>query len=80
MKLRASQKRHIKKAISWRLISIVITTLLAWLVTGNFAVGAVIGSIDAVIKLYVFYLHERVWHTHRKGKSFKEIFFTHWFS
>ncbi len=78
MKLKNSQKRHMKKAISWRLISIVITTILAWVITGDLALGAVIGSVDAIIKLWIFYLHERAWHQHRKGMSFKNIIFNHW--
>lgn len=80
MKLRNSQKRHMKKAISWRLISIIITTLLAWTITGDLAIGAAIGSVDAIIKLFIFYIHERVWHKHRKGIPFKNILFSNWWN
>ncbi len=65
----ASQKRALMKTLTWRLISIVITFFLAWTVTGSMSIGAVIGSADAGIKMFLYYLHERAWHAWKKKQT-----------
>jgi len=56
------------KSITWRLVSIVITFSLAWWITDNFTIGAAIGSSDAVVKMILYYYHERLWHNWKKRK------------
>lgn len=68
MKFKRSHKRHIAKSLTWRGISIVITTAVAWCVTGNPLVGLTIGGADAAVKMALYYYHERVWHIMKKKK------------
>ena len=56
-----SHLRSILKAISWRVIAIIILTTIAWLVTGDPTISITIGVIDVSIKILLYYLHERMW-------------------
>ena len=56
-----SSKISLLKTISWRIIATLITTVVAWLITGEVKFAASIGIIDALIKLFFYYLHERMW-------------------
>lgn len=45
----------------------VITTLVGWYVIGlylpqAFVIGVTVGAIDRLVKIPVYYAHERVWH------------------
>ena len=57
-----SRKRHIAKAITWRIIGTFDTILLAWLITGEFKLGVSIGFLELVTKMVLYYLHERAWY------------------
>ena len=61
--------RSILKAISWRAGGTIITCVVAWWVTGNFDLAARIGILDTVIKVGVFYAHERLWNRLNFGKQ-----------
>ena len=53
--------RHIAKTISWRILGTLDTMFLSWLITGDLKVGMQIGLADVIIKMVLYYLHERVW-------------------
>lgn len=55
------KRRSLVKSLSWRLLSVVVTVSVAWIITGNTYIAAGIGSADALIKLGIYYLHERFW-------------------
>ncbi len=57
----ASHKRHIAKAVTWRLVGTVDTILLSWFITGNPLTGLKIGLAEVITKMVLYYLHERVW-------------------
>jgi uncharacterized membrane protein len=60
------RKRHLAKAVTWRIIASLTTALIA------FAFGLppkAIGGVfvaDLVIKFIMYYAHERVWYKHIK--------------
>lgn len=56
-----SHARSIVKAVTWRLVGSTDTFLLSLLVTGNAVYAISIASIEAVTKIVLYYLHERVW-------------------
>ena len=53
--------RHMVKSLSYRIYSSCITTAIATFVTGNAKLALAIGSTDFFIKLFTYYLHERIW-------------------
>ena len=54
--------RHIAKTISWRVVGTADTMLLSWLITGSVEAGLQIGFADVVIKMILYYAHERLWY------------------
>ena len=52
---------RIKRALTARVLSLVVTSIVGWLVTGNPLIGLSIGLVDGVIKIGVYYCHETVW-------------------
>lgn len=56
------KKRHLAKAITWRLVGTLDTMLLGWLISGDIKVGASIGLLELVTKMILYYVHERAWY------------------
>lgn len=56
-----SHKRHIAKAFTWRLVGTIDTILLSWLISGNPFTGLKIGFAEMATKMFLYYMHERVW-------------------
>ena len=55
------KRRHLVKSITWRACSTAVTVLIAIAVTGDVNVGLVIGPIDLVVKVGLYYWHEKQW-------------------
>lgn len=53
--------RSIIKGITWRIIGTLDTIFLSWLFTGSITTALKIGGIEVFTKIFLFYLHERVW-------------------
>jgi len=70
MNLKISEKIQIKKTVSWTLISTTITFLVVFAFTGSWEWGATISLTERIIKVLVYYPHERYWH--RKYKTLKK--------
>jgi len=62
MKSKVSHKRHILKTITWRAVGTIDTILLGWLLTGDLKMGFSIGGVEVITKMFLYYLHERVWY------------------
>jgi len=52
---------RIKRAITSRIISLIITFFVGWLLTGDITAGLLISSVDTVFKLIMYYIHETIW-------------------
>mmetsp|Transcript_10589 Transcript_10589/g.19541 ORF Transcript_10589/g.19541 Transcript_10589/m.19541 type:complete len:361 (+) Transcript_10589:1411-2493(+) len=53
--------RSLVKGISWRVVATLTTIWISWMLTGTLELAFKIGPVDFVVKLVVFYLHERFW-------------------
>lgn len=60
-------KRSLVKTISWRITGSTATFLIAYVLTGNFAVAGVIGLTQMVSNTILYYIHERAWNKIRWG-------------
>jgi len=60
--------RSATKAITWRIIGTIDTTILGWLVSGDFRIGLTIGGLEVMTKMVLYYLHERAWTNIKWGK------------
>ncbi|MCX2680691.1 DUF2061 domain-containing protein [Galbibacter sp. EGI 63066] len=56
-----TRKRHIAKAITWRIVGTVDTILLSWIISGNPLTGLKIGIAEVITKMVLYYFHERMW-------------------
>ena len=55
-------KRHLLKTITWRVVGTIDTMLLGWFVTGDIKLGLAIGGFEVMTKMFLYFLHERVWY------------------
>ena len=53
--------RSIVKALSYRVIGLLVTAGVALVVTRDLRFAAAIGAVDTLVKLGVYYAHERAW-------------------
>lgn len=53
--------RSLIKALSWRILATVITFSVVMALTGKLEMAATIGLADTLIKLGIYYGHERFW-------------------
>jgi len=67
MKFDISHKRHLLKAITWRIVGTLDTIILGWLITGDLKIGLGIGGLELFSKMFLYYLHERIWYKSNFG-------------
>jgi adenylylsulfate kinase len=53
--------RSIFKALSWRVCASVTTMLIFFAFTGKLVLALGAGAVEVVVKLILYYLHERIW-------------------
>ena len=63
------KKRTIVKTLTWRVTASLTTFVIAWILTGDLLIGATIGSIEAIAKIFLYYFHERIWNNISWAKS-----------
>jgi len=56
-----SKSRSLAKAISYRALGSFSTAALVLLFTGSWKMSVSAGALDSIIKLCLYFLHERVW-------------------
>ena len=49
------------KALTWRAIATLTTTSITYALTGKLELTIKVGIYDVVIKLILYFLHERIW-------------------
>jgi uncharacterized membrane protein len=56
-----SNTRSIAKAISYRLLGSLSTGAIVFIYSNDATVSVGIGLLDVVVKMALYYVHERVW-------------------
>jgi uncharacterized membrane protein len=56
-----TKKRSLLKSVSYRLFASIVTATIVYLATGQLLLAAGLGALDSVVKILVFFLHERLW-------------------
>ena len=54
-------KRSLIKTVTWRVTGSSATFLIAYIMTGNFAIAGVIGIVQLISNSILYFIHERVW-------------------
>ena len=66
-----TKARSLLKAISWRLIASIVTTIIAFVFGLPAKAIGMVFFADLVIKFVLYFIHERVWVSYIKfGKKF----------
>ena len=53
--------RSIVKARTYRIWQSINTFLISWLITGKIDMAVAIVSIEVVVKIVIYFFHERIW-------------------
>jgi uncharacterized membrane protein len=61
--------RSLLKAISWRIIATLTTTLLVFIFTGNLVISVGVGGSEFLLKIFIYYAHERLWNLFHYGRE-----------
>jgi len=62
MKNYSKSYRPLIKALSWESISIFVSLLIIFLLTGNMEITLELVIACHIIRVPIFYFHERIWH------------------
>ncbi|PKQ46448.1 DUF2061 domain-containing protein [Confluentibacter flavum] len=60
--------RSIAKSISWRIIGTIDTMIISWIITGKLNTALLIGGVEVVTKMVLYFFHERIWNSVKWGK------------
>lgn len=61
MQVMASKKRSLAKSLTWRVIAIVSTFVVGYILSGSLSFAASLSVISNLINFVLYYVHERVW-------------------
>ena len=68
--MQSSNKRHLTKTLTWRILATTDTFIIAWLITGKIDWAAGIATIEVATKMILYYWHERIWYKYiRLGRD-----------
>lgn len=68
-----SHVRSIVKGVSWRLVGTLDTMVLTYLFSGSLRIATLVGSTEAVTKVFLYWMHERAWHRIRWGRVIPSV-------
>ena len=63
------RKRSLVKAASWRFFATATTILIVYIATGRLVLSLVVGAIEVIAKMALYYLHERAWNQLTWGRK-----------
>jgi adenylylsulfate kinase len=61
--------RSLLKALSWRIVATLTTTLLVFIFTGDLVISLGVGGSEFLVKIFIYYAHERVWNLFHFGRK-----------
>ena len=56
-----SSARSLAKAVSYRVLGSTGTAFIVYIFSGNMPLSAGVGAIDMLLKIALYFLHERIW-------------------
>lgn len=64
--------RSVVKSITFRILATVTTIILVYIFFGRLDLAALIGGLEILIKLILYFFHERIWNRVSWGKIIME--------
>ncbi len=59
--MKENHLRSLIKGATWRMVGTLDTIFLSFIFTGKIATALSIGGVELFTKIFLFYLHERIW-------------------
>ena len=63
-----NNKRSVVKTISWRTLATFTTAFIVYAFTGKFILAISIGSVEVIVKIILYFFHERAWNKINFGR------------
>lgn len=70
MYITSTPERSILKAVSWEIISFIITLIAVYLIYGDLEMSLKFTLVLSIIKILLLYIHERIWKRTMWGKIY----------
>ena len=61
-------KRSLAKAATWRVIAFLVTIIAVYIYSKDIKESLVIGISANVVKMFLYYAHERIWNRIKFGR------------
>jgi uncharacterized membrane protein len=65
--------KSVLKSITCRIVGTIDTILISYLLTGKVLIAFSIGSLEVFTKMFLYFLHERLWEQIRWGRMILRI-------
>ena len=62
-------KRTLAKTLTWRVIALLTTMAVVYLYTGSAKDSVIVGVVANFLKMFFYYVHERVWNRLSFGRK-----------
>ena len=59
----------LKKTMTYSIMHVTVAFLVAYAISGNFAVAAAISLIEPMVQTVCYFFHERAWNRHLKNTA-----------
>ncbi len=66
--------RSVVKGMSWRILATLVTTIVVFLYSGEWTAAALVGLMDALAKIVLYWGHERLWQRITWGRLLPTVF------
>lgn len=66
--MNSTKQRSLAKSVTWRIIAIISTFVIAYAMTQDFNFATSITIISNVVNFILYYIHERAWLQVRWGR------------
>lgn len=70
--IRTEYKRSGLKAVTWRVVATLTTMSIVYVYTGEIDLMVGVGILDVMLKMVLYFVHERIWNNVGLGRSVKE--------
>ena len=64
-----SSRRSLFKATTYRVLSVALTFLISFTITGKLSWATAIAGTEALTNMFLYYVHERCWNRVNWGKK-----------
>ncbi len=65
--------RSLFKSITWRICASLSTILIVFAFTHKIVLSLGIGAVEVIVKLILYYFHERIWEKVPMGKRVRKL-------